>query len=644
MQSFEILSVQRSAIAAFFAFLLSGCDQISNFQMTSEEKIALAFPLPAQISFAESQLSITIAGNKIESTKLKSRLSHLKSLRAMSCVGVSSVGRFETVTQLQLKPKDLECFKKHDFEITEFIGGEHVAVLSKLPALRPFVELPNNTVLPFADTVVEFLAADSANLAVVANPKGMLTVLDLTSAKPISSFQSPSDYFRSGTFSPNGRLLAVRASNRKVNFYDVEAGSLVWSTDLFSQVISWLPQSNGLIVVGGNDMKNSVLNFGSGKLEPYLPDQRRLTWSLNVPKAETQRLVGNEKSVLLVEHAIESDSKVTTKVIKQWKLEGTDASAHLPMLFGKGKYIVFKSIVGLAWVNLETNEQGTWSTSIWNPRHITKLNDSQLIMLDAKFTNDVNRQAKIIDVERQEILSLAVPKVTDGRWMSLYPRSGLISYVNNAFVVSRDIETINPLPLEKELAMATIEKQLAKLQIEPGENNLFGSASSSKLPFAAHSSHESIESGHAYRTLNPSHASQLAAVKPLLTDIPKNANVSVIGVYEPKVGSRQGGAVTVNIQPAEAPLVLVLSSYEAVRWNVLNPSGRKIAAILLSGYNESTIVGGSRQRTLRIGSTSVYKLNSPDYEQLKLDVARYVPNTIKSFQGAYAGSEFSVSE
>ena len=136
---------------------------------------------------------------------------------------------------------------------------------------------------------------------------------------------------------------------------------------------------------------------------------------------------------------------------------------------------------------------------------------------------------------------------------------------------------------------------------------------------------------------------------PLLSNVPADSRVSVVGVYEAAIttsattaGANRIGGIRINVMPGNKPIVLVLTSYEPVRWTI-NAGTRKIAAILLSGYNESSVTGQGNAQVLKIGSTHAYKMDSSEYARLKQDVGRYVANPIQSFQGGYKGQEFSVN-
>lgn len=90
-------------------------------------------------------------------------------------------------------------------------------------------------------------------------------------------------------------------------------------------------------------------------------------------------------------------------------------------------------------------------------------------------------------------------------------------------------------------------------------------------------------------------------------------------------------------------MVLVLSSYEAVNWVLSQSTSSRLAAVLVSGYGASSVAGQGKAQVLRIGSTYAYAAGSSEYVRLRQAVTQYTGSReIKSFQGSYKGSEFSV--
>ena len=124
----------------------------------------------------------------------------------------------------------------------------------------------------------------------------------------------------------------------------------------------------------------------------------------------------------------------------------------------------------------------------------------------------------------------------------------------------------------------------------------------------------------------------------------QNADVRAIGVYQGSDIGRSGagartGTVNVIVRPAPRPIVLVLSSYEPVRWVITLQDGAKLAAVVQSSYSPSEVLGGGAPIT-NIGQRSAYKRGSPEYTALDEDVAKWTGKRIGGFQGAYTGKMF----
>lgn len=76
----------------------------------------------------------------------------------------------------------------------------------------------------------------------------------------------------------------------------------------------------------------------------------------------------------------------------------------------------------------------------------------------------------------------------------------------------------------------------------------------------------------------------------------KDGKVHVVGVYEsnPFSGFRRddyAGTVDVIVTPKAQPVVLVLSSYERVNWNVTITSGASVSKIIIGGFHKQKVVG-----------------------------------------------------
>jgi hypothetical protein len=132
-----------------------------------------------------------------------------------------------------------------------------------------------------------------------------------------------------------------------------------------------------------------------------------------------------------------------------------------------------------------------------------------------------------------------------------------------------------------------------------------------------------------------------------LRALARSAQVVAVSVYE-AVASQSPtspaapGPVTVLVRPTLRPIVLVLSSHQTVRWQLEVLPGTELAAVLLSGYGESTVAGAGDAQVSSIGGFYAFKRGSAEFKHLQDEVLRCTGRTIEDFQSVYAGDSFEV--
>jgi hypothetical protein len=67
-----------------------------------------------------------------------------------------------------------------------------------------------------------------------------------------------------------------------------------------------------------------------------------------------------------------------------------------------------------------------------------------------------------------------------------------------------------------------------------------------------------------------------------------SADLHVVGLYQP---SGHGSTVDVEVRPADKPIVLALTAYMEVRWNVKIAPGARVKAVILGGWFEQDLEG-----------------------------------------------------
>src|SRR5689334_5008482 len=81
-----------------------------------------------------------------------------------------------------------------------------------------------------------------------------------------------------------------------------------------------------------------------------------------------------------------------------------------------------------------------------------------------------------------------------------------------------------------------------------------------------------------------------------LARLARSAQIAAVSVYEavamraPSMPQKQG-PVRVRVRRTARPVVLVLSSHQTVEWQLQIDPDAELAAVLTSGYGESTVAG-----------------------------------------------------
>jgi hypothetical protein len=132
-----------------------------------------------------------------------------------------------------------------------------------------------------------------------------------------------------------------------------------------------------------------------------------------------------------------------------------------------------------------------------------------------------------------------------------------------------------------------------------------------------------------------------------LTRLARAAQVEAVSVYEavavhsPPI-RRPRGRVTVLVRAGSRPVVLVLSSHQAVQWELTLAPGAALRAVLLSGYGESGVAGAGDALVTSIGGFYAFKQGSAEFKHLEGEVMRCTGRHIGTFQSVYAGRSFEI--
>lgn len=614
-----------ASLATLMMVTLAGCDSARYALMPAAEKVNAAFPLPEELVVAQNQLFASVPDEKAAST-MKAQHARLMELRGLTCSSSARIGRFDSPVDVKKQITDVKCFRAQDTLLADWVGLRRFVAAVRMPASVPLGPLaPRAVVPPQIEPPAAVIAARDANIAVIQGNRGSYTTVQLPSGKAVQSF-SPGAALRLPTLSPNGRVLALPMSNSVLKMVDTETGNALWNTTAYTEVISWLPEIDATVLAEKGKSSPVLLNHQTGNAEPYAVGIAIPTWSVAAPGTNARHLVGDINTAVSVEHTRNADGSIAVTTGARWRLTGDGVTSAAPMVMKGGKKLVYLSVRDLAWLDMETGEQGVWPVASINARGFAKTSDNG-IYFDAN-SPAAGHEAMLFNIDTATVTRVQGADVNEGLLMPLGPRQG---YVRRGFltaVLGSDPKAEGEaMPIDKMVAETLLAQQFKKLETfssggQPGAWNTPATQIIRTLPSGERIVTPGLMAGGGINTVQ---------------GIPPDAQLSAIGVYESE-GRR--GPVKVNIAPGKTPLILSLSSYEPVEWVIRN-QGRPVSAILLSGYGRSRVVGYSGT-TIVIGSQYAYEIGSPQFMELKMQISRYVQQPIRLFQGVYGGSEFTV--
>jgi hypothetical protein len=96
------------------------------------------------------------------------------------------------------------------------------------------------------------------------------------------------------------------------------------------------------------------------------------------------------------------------------------------------------------------------------------------------------------------------------------------------------------------------------------------------------------------------------------------------------------------VRPATDPLVLVLSSHEAVPWRLSLLRGVALRAVLLSGRGGSTVTGAGDAPVARIGGYYAFRQGTAEFRHLESQVRMCTGHGIGRFRRFQAANSFDL--
>lgn len=605
-------------LLAGVSLLLTACDLTQRFA-SPENRINAELPLQVDTRQAHERLVEQVASQPPERSALEKAWEAKLRLRALSCSPEYTPSWTQSSAAVRAALKDKACFAEFDHKLQRWVGMQRVRLLLAQAMPEPSKEAPSSLTLQGSGYSLSGKDGSAPVIALLSQ-EGFELVSLLDGRVLFKERDRPQEL----NVSPNGRLFAQTGIGG-VRIRASEGGETLLELHE-ARGITWLGKD--LIALQGSQQgKQAVLALQRGEELPLPVDTlgHRSTL-LPVPGME------NRFTVLTYQGAFQFE----------YQNEGA-AAAKLTLVAEKlgsnNGLFVFNSLPSA------TNGQ-EWMLS---PRKLLRFNPKTLEIKEVSFEPVQVTRAVPSSEPEQFLLQLAMPGASANSRNGLYlfdAAQGTLARLEDTD--QQQAEQIRYLPALKRFAQLhpPLIRLVDKWQTaapEPTEQVISAMIAEANQAMLAQATmvaeRQKLEAGSA------------VAADPSLTALFRDARVEGLGVYEGKEKSlaslnsgppRKVGKVQVDVRRSSRPLVLVLSAYDPVQWTLRLEPGARVAAVLLSGYNESSVIGMGNARVLKIGSDSAYTQENENYPALQRQVLRWAGKPMAVFQGAYAGSSFSV--
>ena len=646
-------------------------------QYSIPEKINAAFPPSPLVKVSLENIDISIPPEDKNLKSFKSSYQSKLTLRALTCSQGISINRFDSIKKIRTLPIDKDCLKDYDDQLLQVIGLRLVGYKLEQSPLRPLEKLGASTVINSVSGTEVFSgeAAEKAGVMVLKGTRGELTSLEIPGGKKISNLSAMPDGSSEFKLSPNGRISAFPVNNKELRFIDNETGLDLWVAKDANKVFAWLPEVQSIIIKSSkNGGEMLLVDLASGIIKTLTAAPINQSWALHLSESPSRVLIGSYRDFNLIE-LTRTANGIDSAVIKYYKIESPRASvsSHWPTLMQNGQSIVFVSGRDYMRYNLDTREEKLWESSELVSNNYAKLSEDTILVDSYSLSGSGKAKPYAFNIKTSTLSPIDSEDASEGIVYSMDGRTGYIRRGYQKVWIGDDIKLGTPESIDTMIASRKLEKQLLMLETEErmarAREEAMKMASlndqmrqmnapqnardmllrrqlmemqsmsmqSASAPLASPSA--SI-SGYDAASIQARKQAILNATTQRIGTIPSDAKVEAIGVYETK--DRSPAGVTVLIKKSNKPIVLMLSAYEPVRWNLIKELGANLVAVIATGYNVPVVTGANGTRTMVKRGSYAYEKNSPGYAAWNSDAIMWTGKPIGNFQGIYGGTTFVV--
>ena len=604
------------------AVSLSGCG-VQNLWRDETERFEEAQPLPASIVQAKAKLDALVTNDTAAGEALRREYDSRRAVRATKCLpGKPSM--FDTPDDIRGKVQ-ADCIGIADEELRAWTQGARLKLLLVSPALRPLPAEPPKFIATTEAPGV-FGMSDASPIVVVARDR-KLEVLDAGTGKTLYRDTALPERPAYVVPSPNGRVFAAVESSSVV-VRESETGEVLAIYTGYRN-FTWLDASTGLLT-DVNFNQRALLDGTTGTLSQPKGMSAFTGTVARVSKDPLRFVIPGFMNLASFELTRENGPQI--RLLEQRDRLKTSGSNGNLLATGDGRNVVIADARNIIIADATNLTSRAIPTGLFNPLQACALEEPNSVLIKGSVRDQHFREYYYV----YDLADDTFSPVEDDR---LLPSSGAVSEcpvrfggLNAVYVKTQNgFRRVDEVKRGMRYRVGALDAHMAEL-FEAEEQRM-----------QALKARESLGAGASYA------ARMGIPTKPALGDLAADASIEALGVYEAENASRGAGQatsrwpgpITVIVRPADRPIVLVLTSYEAVTWNLNVMPGARLKAVLLGGYHTSTVTGVGQTRVVSIRPYA-YESNSAGYTALDNEVMRQTGQRIGGFQGRYGGKTFMV--
>lgn len=479
-----------------------------------------------------------------------------------------------------------------------------------------------------AETYIEDVGfANSAPIAMLKT-QNSVNIIDLYSGQALSKQNITNGTM--GQLSPNGRLYTA-GNGTGTRIYDAETGDQMGEFPSVNvQNFFWLDNRIALYYERGNQNVStaSMLDFTTGTTTSFDGINSEIIQIFPDTVKQGEYIVVLKQSALRIAVSNEANAKIIVKQVIPLSRSGWDRRAGTT---SDGKSI-FRSSQELEFISIADLQISKLDLKPFQLQTVAATADPNVLIITGR-ASATGGSRYLLALSQKTIAPIQESTIAPGRlvYIPSIKKNAIVS--ESRLVLLDKIDSNAPQSVYQFVGEMTLAQSEYKLKMfEQQQNALRQMQNSGSL---SQLGHPSAYSSQTFAQSKPEWAD---------ADSIKDASIQAVGIYQGKTvgGSKNRPYIQIRVRPSSKPIVLVLSSYSAVRWIVTPERGARISTVLVSGYESSDVIGAGQARILRLGSDYAYERSSPQYQKLDDKVYRFLGRRIGTFQGLYEGENFSV--